>query len=108
MPSSRTRRATTGLGSPPGRAAKLEELIGAQVAIHELDGPVLSGDQKPQKGGRLMVVLYRRLRFSASDRHKVVHPGESVQPLWPVGPSALQTPQGRSLDSFVIEEGVRS
>jgi len=78
-------RATTGLGSPPGRVAKLKGLIGAQVAIHELDGPVLSGDQRPQKGGRVMVVLCRLLRFSAFDRrppHKVVHPGESVQPLW--------------------------
>ena len=33
------------------------------MAIHELDAPVLSGDQKPQKGGLAMVVLYRLLWF---------------------------------------------
>lgn len=42
-----------------GSVAKLKELTGAQVAVHELDAPVLSGDQKPQKGGLAMVVLYR-------------------------------------------------
>ena len=46
-----------------GSVAKLKELTGAQVAIHELDAPVLSGDQKPQKGGLAMVVLYRLLWF---------------------------------------------
>jgi glyoxylase-like metal-dependent hydrolase (beta-lactamase superfamily II) len=46
-----------------GSVAKLKELTGAQVAIHELDAPVLSGDQKPQKGGLAMVVIYRLLWF---------------------------------------------
>ncbi len=46
-----------------GSVAKLKELTGAQVAVHELDAPVLSGDQKPQKGGLAMVVLYRLLWF---------------------------------------------
>ena len=107
MPYSRTSRATTGLGSPPGRVAKLKGLIGAQVAIHELDGPVLSGDQKPQKGGR-MIAGYSDSRLPPADPHGVVRPGESVQPLWLWDLRPLQTPQGRSLDSFVIEEGVRS
>lgn len=44
-----------------GSVAKLKELTGAQVAIHELDAPVLSGDQRPQKGGLVMAVLHRLL-----------------------------------------------
>ena len=49
-----------------GSVAKLKELTGAQVAVHELDAPVLSGEQKPQKGGLAMVVLYRLFWFRRS------------------------------------------
>src|SRR5450759_708986 len=34
-----------------GSVARLKELTGAQVAIHELDGPVHAGQQRSQKGG---------------------------------------------------------
>jgi hydroxyacylglutathione hydrolase len=46
-----------------GSAAELKTLTGAEVAIHELDAPVLSGRQRPQKGGLAMVALYRLFRF---------------------------------------------
>ena len=46
-----------------GSVAELKRLTGARVAIHELDAPVLSGEQRPQKGGLVMVALYRLLRF---------------------------------------------
>lgn len=48
-----------------GSAAELQRLTRARVAIHELDAPVLSGEQRPQKGGLVMVSLYRLLRFRA-------------------------------------------
>lgn len=46
-----------------GSVAELKRLTGARVAIHELDAPVLSGEQRPQKGGLAMVAFYRLLRF---------------------------------------------
>ena len=46
-----------------GSAAELKRLTGARVAIHELDASVLSGEQRPQKGGLWMVAIYRLLRF---------------------------------------------
>jgi len=45
-----------------GSAAELRWLTGARVAIHELDAPVLSGRQRPQKGRLAMAVLYRLFR----------------------------------------------
>ncbi len=45
-----------------GSAAALKRLTGAEVAIHELDGPVLAGVQRPQKGGLLMAAFSRLLR----------------------------------------------
>jgi glyoxylase-like metal-dependent hydrolase (beta-lactamase superfamily II) len=46
-----------------GSVAELKRRTGARVAIHELDVAVLSGEQRPQKGGLAMVALYRLLRF---------------------------------------------
>jgi glyoxylase-like metal-dependent hydrolase (beta-lactamase superfamily II) len=46
-----------------GSGAELKRRTGARVAIHELDVAVLSGEQRPQKGGLAMVALYRLLRF---------------------------------------------
>jgi glyoxylase-like metal-dependent hydrolase (beta-lactamase superfamily II) len=46
-----------------GSVARIKELTGATVAIHELDGPVLAGRIRPQKGGLIMVALYRLLRL---------------------------------------------
>jgi glyoxylase-like metal-dependent hydrolase (beta-lactamase superfamily II) len=45
-----------------GSVATLKELTGAKVAIHELDGPVLAGKQRPQKGGPVMAAFSRLLR----------------------------------------------
>jgi len=45
-----------------GSVARLKELTGAKVAIHELDGPVLAGEQRSQKGGPLMAVFGRLFR----------------------------------------------
>ena len=47
-----------------GSAAGLRKLTGAEVAIHELDGPILAGEARPQKGGPVMVALSRLLRPS--------------------------------------------
>ena len=46
-----------------GSAARLKELTGARVAIHQLDGPVLAGQQRAQKGGALMAVFGRLFRI---------------------------------------------
>jgi glyoxylase-like metal-dependent hydrolase (beta-lactamase superfamily II) len=46
-----------------GSAAQVKSLTGARVAIHELDAPVLAGQQRSPKGGLAMAVLYRLLRF---------------------------------------------
>ena len=46
-----------------GSAARLKELTGARVAIHRLDGPVLAGQRRAQKGGALMAVLGRLFRI---------------------------------------------
>ena len=46
-----------------GSVARLKELTGAKVAIHELDGPVLAGQQRSQKGGPLVAVLGRLFRI---------------------------------------------
>lgn len=46
-----------------GSAAQIKALTGARVAIHELDAPVLAGQQRSPKGGLAMAVLYRLLRF---------------------------------------------
>jgi glyoxylase-like metal-dependent hydrolase (beta-lactamase superfamily II) len=45
-----------------GSVAALKQLTGAKVAIHELDGPVLAGEQRPQKGGPVMAAFSRLLR----------------------------------------------
>ncbi len=45
-----------------GSAAELRNLTGAQVAIHELDAPALSGRQRPEKGRLVMAALDRLFR----------------------------------------------
>jgi glyoxylase-like metal-dependent hydrolase (beta-lactamase superfamily II) len=45
-----------------GSVAALKQLTGAKVASHELDGPVLAGEQRPQKGGPVMAAFSRLLR----------------------------------------------
>lgn len=61
-----------------GSVAKLKELTGAQVAIHELDAPVLSGEQKPQKGGLAMVVLYRLFWFRPVVPDLLLNDGDTI------------------------------
>jgi glyoxylase-like metal-dependent hydrolase (beta-lactamase superfamily II) len=52
-----------------GSVSRLKELTEARVAIHELDAPVLAGQQRSQKGGPLMAVFGRlfRIRHVAPD-----------------------------------------
>ena len=45
-----------------GSAARLKELTGAKVAIHKLDGPILSGEQRSPKGGALGLMLSRLVK----------------------------------------------
>ena len=46
-----------------GSVAELKRLTGAQVAIHELDAPVLAGRERPAKGRRVMAVITRLFRL---------------------------------------------
>ena len=60
-----------------GGAAELKRRTGAQVAIHELDAPVLAGVVRPQKGGLVMAALYRLLvRPVAPDLR--LHDGDTI------------------------------
>ena len=61
-----------------GSVAKLKELTGAQVAVHELDAPVLSGEHKPQKGGLAMVVLYRLFWFRPVVPDLLLNDGDTI------------------------------
>lgn len=51
---------------------------GARVAIHELDAGVLSGRERPHKGGRVMVALYRLLRFRPVVPDRRLRDGDTV------------------------------
>jgi glyoxylase-like metal-dependent hydrolase (beta-lactamase superfamily II) len=60
-----------------GGAAELKRRTGAQVAIHELDAPVLTGVVRPQKGGLVMAAFYRLLvRPVAPDLR--LHDGDTI------------------------------
>ncbi len=61
-----------------GSAAALKDLTGAKVAIHELDGPVLSGAQKPQKGGRAMVAFSRLFRIRHVTPDLLLKDGDTI------------------------------
>jgi glyoxylase-like metal-dependent hydrolase (beta-lactamase superfamily II) len=45
-----------------GGAAALKRATGADVAIHELDAPILAGGELPEKGRRAMRLIIRTLR----------------------------------------------
>jgi len=47
-----------------GSAAELRRLTGAEVAVHELDAPVLAGRERPAKGRRAMSLLLRVFRVT--------------------------------------------
>ena len=61
-----------------GSAAAVKELTGARVAIHGLDAPVLSGEQRPQKGGLLMVVMNRLLRLRHVAPDLLLEDGDTI------------------------------
>ena len=80
-------RATTGLGDIVlthcdidhiGSVARLKELTGARVAIHRLDGPVLAGQQRPQKGGPLMSMFGRLIRVRHVVPDLLLEEGDSI------------------------------
>jgi hypothetical protein len=48
------------------------------VAIHELDAPVLSGRERPQKRGRVMRVLYRLFRFQPVVPGRALKDGDTI------------------------------
>jgi glyoxylase-like metal-dependent hydrolase (beta-lactamase superfamily II) len=61
-----------------GSAAELSRLTGARIAIHELDAPVLSGTQRPQKGRLAMAVLYRLFRVRPVVPDLTLHDGDTI------------------------------
>jgi glyoxylase-like metal-dependent hydrolase (beta-lactamase superfamily II) len=85
-----------------GSVARLKELTGAKVAIHELDGPVLAGEQRPQKGGLLVAVLSRLFRIRHLVPDLLLKDGEVVG-----GLTVIHVP-GHTAGSIVLvrEDGV--
>jgi glyoxylase-like metal-dependent hydrolase (beta-lactamase superfamily II) len=85
-----------------GSVARLKELTGAMVAIHELDGPVLAGEQKPQKGGPAMVAFYRLLRVRPAVPDLLLKDGDTIG-----GLQVIHVP-GHTAGSLVLsrEDGV--
>ena len=61
-----------------GAAADLKRRTGARVSIHELDAGVLSGQQRPQKGGRMVVALFRLFRFRPVVADRQLRDGDTV------------------------------
>ncbi len=85
-----------------GSVAGLKELTGAQVAIHELDGPVLAGEQRSQKGGLAMAAIYRLLRFRPVVPDLLLKDGDTIG-----GLQVIHVP-GHTAGSLVLcrEDGV--
>ena len=85
-----------------GSVARLKELTGAKVAIHELDGPVLAGEQRPQKGGLAMVAFYRLLRVPPAVPDLLLKDGDTIG-----GLRVIHVP-GHTAGSIVLvrEDGV--
>ena len=61
-----------------GSVARRKELTGARVAIHRLDGPVLAGQQRPQKGGPLMSMFGRLIRVRHVVPDLLLEEGDSI------------------------------
>lgn len=61
-----------------GSAAELRTRTGAQMAIHELDAPVLSGRQRPQKGGLAMLAIKRLVRFRPVVPDVLLRDGDTI------------------------------
>ena len=64
-----------------GSVAELKRLTGARVAIHEIDAPVLAGERRSQKGGLIMLALYRSLRFRRVTPDLRLRDGDSISGL---------------------------
>ena len=61
-----------------GSAAELRRLTGAQVAIHELDAPVLAGGERPAKGRRMMGILLRVFRVAPLVADVTLRSGDAI------------------------------
>jgi glyoxylase-like metal-dependent hydrolase (beta-lactamase superfamily II) len=61
-----------------GNAAELRRLTGAAIAIHELDAPVLAGQERPAKGRRTMGFLMRVLRVKPLTADVVLQLGDVI------------------------------
>jgi len=82
-----------------GSAARLKQLTGAAVAVHELDGPVVAGRSKPVKGGRVMAALYRLLRFKPVEPDLLLRDGQTI-----AGLRVVHVP-GHTPGSIVLTRG---
>jgi hydroxyacylglutathione hydrolase len=67
-----------------------------------LDGAVLAGEQRPQKGGRVMVAMYRLLRFRRALPDLLLDDGDTIG-----GLKVMHVP-GHTAGSIVLsrEDGV--
>ena len=61
-----------------GSVAELKRLTGAQVAIHELDAPVLAGRERPAKGRRAMAVITRLFRLRPVTADLLLRDGDRI------------------------------
>lgn len=61
-----------------GSAAALKRLTGAQVAIHELDAPVLAGGELPAKGRRAMRLIVRLFGLRPLPADRLLHEGDTI------------------------------
>ncbi len=61
-----------------GSVAELKRLTGAQVAIHELDAPVLAGRERPAKGRRAMAVITRLFRLRRVTADLLLRDGDRI------------------------------
>jgi glyoxylase-like metal-dependent hydrolase (beta-lactamase superfamily II) len=85
-----------------GSAAVLKELTGAQLAVHELDAPVVAGETRPQKGGWVMASLFKLLGFRPAEVDILLRDGDEIG-----GLRVLHTP-GHTRGSITLrrEDGV--
>ncbi len=61
-----------------GSAAALRNLTGAQIAIHELDAPALSGRKRPEKGRLVMAALDRLFRSRPVTPDILLRDGDAI------------------------------
>jgi glyoxylase-like metal-dependent hydrolase (beta-lactamase superfamily II) len=85
-----------------GSVARLKELTAAKVAIHELDGPVLAGERRSQKGGLALAAISRLLSFRPLVPDLLLRDGDTIG-----GLEVMHVP-GHTAGSLVLcrEDGV--